>query len=81
MCPSPNRSRLTIDHPGKPGLYQLADIPGWECVGTVARGVGDTGALMRNTTTGAYAQANAGVIRPLDQRKVAAALGAEPSIK
>ena len=69
-----NRNRLTVDRPGKPGIYQLAPLPGWEVIGTVSRGGGDTGALVRNNRTGLYAQANAGVIRTLDQRKVEAAL-------
>lgn len=73
--PSYNRKRLTIQQPGKPRLYQLADISGWEVLGTVTRGESDTGALVRNRQTGIYAQANAGAIRSLDQRKVLAALG------
>lgn len=70
-----NRSRITIEQPGKPRLYQSADLPGWEIVGTVTRGESDTGALVRNLSTGVYAQATAGAIRTLDQRKVLAALG------
>lgn len=70
-----NRGRITIEQPGKPRLYQLADIPGWEVIGTVTR-AGDTGALVRNLNTGIYAQANAGAIRTLDQRKVLATLQA-----
>lgn len=69
-----NRSRITLEQPGNPSLYQATDIPGWECVGTVSRGEGDTGALVRNLATGNYAQANDGVIRTLDQRKIRAAL-------
>jgi len=74
-----NRSRITIEQPGKPMLYQATDLPGWEMVGTVTRGEGDTGALVRNMTTGNYAQANAGLIRTLDQRKVRAAI--DPAAK
>lgn len=70
-----NRSRLTIEQPGKPRLYQPADLQGWEIIGTVTRGESDTGALVHNKQTGNYAQANAGAIRSLDQRKVLAALG------
>lgn len=70
-----NRARLTIEQPGKPKIYQLSDLPGWEVLGTVTRGPSDTGALVRNLATGAYAQANAGAIRTLNQLKVQAALG------
>ena len=70
-----NRSRITIEQPGKPRLYQPYDLPGWETVGTVTRGESDTGALVRNRETGNYSQVNAGVLRTLDQRKVLAALG------
>lgn len=74
-----NRSRITIEQPGKPRLYQATDLPGWEVVGTVTRGDGDIGALVRNLAIGNYAQANAGVIRTLDQRKVRAAI--DPAAK
>lgn len=69
-----NRGRIIIEQPGKPWLYQANELPGWECVGTVTRGDGETGALVRNLTTGRYAQASAGSIRALDQRKVRACL-------
>lgn len=74
-----NRSRITIEQPGKPRLYQATALPGWEMAGTVTRGDSDVGALVRNLATGNYAQANAGVIRTLDQRKVRAAL--DPAAK
>jgi len=75
-----NRKRVIIEQPGKPRLYQPADMPGWEFVGTVQRGEGEgAGALVRNQSTGIYAQANAGAIRSLDQRKVLAALGSNAS--
>jgi len=74
-----NRSRIAIEQPGKPMLYQATDLPGWETVGTVTRGEGDIGALVRNLATGNYAQANAGSIRTLDQRKVRAAI--DPAAK
>lgn len=70
-----NRARLTITQPGKPELYQLQPLPNWEAIGTVIRGESDAGALVRNLSTGIYAQANAGAIRSLDQRKILAALG------
>ncbi len=66
---------LTVDVNGKWRLYQPTALPGWEMLGTITRGVDDTGALARNQKTGLYAQANAGTIRNLDGRKVAAALG------
>lgn len=69
-----HRSRIIIERPGKPGLYQLAPLPGWEVIGTVTDADG-TGALVRNSTTGVYCRANAGAIRSLPQRKVEAALG------
>ena len=55
-------------------LYTRA-LPGWEMLGTVERGEGDVGALARSPQ-GIYQQANAGVCRSLDQRKVKAALAA-----
>lgn len=71
---SENRGRITVEQPGKPRLYQPADLPGWEVLGVVTRG-DDKGALVRNVNTGTYAMANAGAIRSLDQRKVLAGLG------
>ncbi len=70
-----HRGRLTIESPGKPGLYLPAPLPGWEVIGTVTDAHG-TGALVRNSATGIYCQANAGVLRSLPQRKVEAALNA-----
>ena len=67
------RSRVTVEVPGKPTLYQLATLPGWEVIGTVTDADG-TGALMRNLATGIYCRANAGALRSLPQRKVEAAL-------
>ncbi|MBV6748254.1 MULTISPECIES: hypothetical protein [Xanthomonas] len=69
-----HRGRLTIERPGKPGLYQLAPLPGWDVIGTVTDADG-TGALIRNKMTGVYCRANAGAIRSLHQSKVEAALG------
>lgn len=70
-----NRGRLTVDPNGNWRLYSNTLPAGAEALGTVTRGVGDTGALIRHTTTGLYAQLNAGATRALDGRKVAAALG------
>lgn len=67
------RSRITVERPGKPGLYQLAALPGWEVLGTVTDAAG-TGALVRNLATGVYCRANAGALRSLPQHKVAAAV-------
>lgn len=70
-----HRSRITVEIPGRPGFYQLAPLPGWDVIGTITDADG-TGALVRNTRTGIYCKANAGAIRSLPQRKVAAALAA-----
>lgn len=69
-----NRGRITVDPGGNWRLYtQIIPANATPC-GTVTRGDGSTGALLRINTTGAYVQANAGAIRSLDGRKVAAAL-------
>jgi hypothetical protein len=70
-----NRGRLSVDTGGKWHLYTATALPGAEVLGTVTRGIHNTGALMRITRTGAYVQVNAGAARSLDGRKVAAALG------
>lgn len=70
-----HRSRVTVERPGKPGLYQLSRLPGWDVLGTVTDAIG-TGALVRNQRTGVYCRANAGALRSLPQAKVVAALGA-----
>lgn len=44
-------------------------------LGTITVGGCDTGALARINATGVYVQVNAGAIKRLDGRKVAAALG------
>lgn len=71
-----NRGRLAVDISGNWRLYATTLPAGAEALGTVTRGVGDTGALIRYAGTGIYAQLNAGAIRPLDQRKVQAAMDA-----
>jgi hypothetical protein len=69
-----NRGRLTVDIDGKWRLYTNTIPGGSEALGTVTQGEGDTGALVK-LQSGLYAQVNAGAIRNLDGRKVAAALG------
>lgn len=70
-----NRSRITVDIPGTPNLYQPHSLPGWEIIGVVSRGEDDIGALVKNLNTGIYCQANNSAVRSLDQRKIKAALG------
>jgi len=70
-----NRGRLTVDVNGNWRLYTNTLPANATPIGTVTRDVGDTGALVRMDKTGVYAQINAGAIRNLDGRKVAAALG------
>ena len=70
-----NRGRLAADTNGNWRLYTDTIPANSTPLGTVTRGETDTGALVRIETTGAYVQVNAGAIRSLDGRKVAAALG------
>lgn len=70
-----NRGRLAVDVNGNWRLYTNTLPENATPLGTVTRDEGDTGALVRIETTGAYVQINAGSIRSLDGRKVAAALG------
>lgn len=70
-----NRGRLTVDANGNWRLYTNTIPANSTPIGTVTRDESDTGALVRVETTGAYAQVNAGAMRSLDGRKVAAALG------
>lgn len=67
------RGRIYISAGGPWKLYQRHAPEGWDMLGTVQRGL-EIGALARNRETGEYAQMNAGAVRSLDQRKVAAAL-------
>ncbi|MBC3931964.1 hypothetical protein [Undibacterium curvum] len=69
-----NRGRLTVNHGGAWRLYANTLPDGSQAVGTVARGEGDIGALVLMPATGLYVQINANTLRPLDQRKVKAAL-------
>ncbi len=76
-----SRGRLTVDLGGAWRLYWgNGPIPaGAQALGTVTRGIGDTGALLC-TGVGIYTQGNAGVLRSIEQRKVAAAIErAEPA--
>lgn len=71
-----NRGRLTVEVGGKWRLYTNTIPSGAEAIGVVSRGdIGGTGALIKFSATGQYAQLNAGAILALDGRKVAAALG------
>lgn len=67
-------SRVTVDRAGNWMLYTNSLPVGAEAIGTVTRDGYDTGALAR-LPTGSYVQVNAGAIRNLDGRAVAAALG------
>lgn len=69
-----NRGRLTVNIDGKWRLYTNTIPSGAEPLGTVTQGEGDTGALVK-LPSGLYVQVNAGTMRNLDGRKVAAALG------
>jgi hypothetical protein len=75
--PHDSRGRLAVDLGGAWRLYWgNAPIPaGAQPLGTVTRGLGDTGALLR-FANGNYAQGNASTLRALDQRKIVAALDA-----
>lgn len=68
-------SKITVDTEGNWNLYTNTLPANSTPIGTVTRDDFDTGALVRIETTGAYVQVNAGVLRNLDGRKVAAALG------
>lgn len=68
-------SKITVDTAGNWKLYTKTLPVNATAIGTVTRDDCETGALVRLEATGAYVQVNAGVIRTLDGRKVAAALG------
>lgn len=70
-----NRGRLTVDLNGNWRLYTNTTPANATPLGTVTRDECDTGALVRMDKTGKYVQVNAGTIRRLDGRKVAAAIG------
>lgn len=68
-------SKITVDTAGNWKLYTNTLPANSTAIGTVTRDDFDTGALVRIEATGTYVQVNAGAIRNLDGRKVAAALG------
>ena len=70
-----NRGRLTVDTNGNWRLYTNTLPTNSTPLGTVTRDEFDTGALVRIDSTGLYVQVNAGAMRSLDGRRVAAALG------
>lgn len=70
-----NRGRLAVDTNGDWRLYTNTLPANSTPLGTVTRDESDAGALVRIEATGVYVQVNAGTIRSLDGRKVAAALG------
>ena len=74
MTSHTNRGRLSVDLGGKWRLYTNTIPAGSRAIGTVKRGDGDTGALVLIESTGQYVQINAGGLRSLDQRKIAAAV-------
>jgi hypothetical protein len=74
MTNHPSRSRLTVNPNGNWRLYANTLPAGSTPLGTVTRGIGDTGALVLIEVTGLYVQVNAGAVRLLDQRKVKEAL-------
>lgn len=67
----------TIDSNGPWRLYSPVLPATCEPLGTIRRALGDTGALVRFTTTGQFAQVNAGVVRSLDQAAVSRAMAPE----
>ncbi|UTH73644.1 hypothetical protein [Chromobacterium sp. IIBBL 290-4] len=66
--------RIQIEQPGRPRLYQLDDLPGYEIVGVITL-AGRSGALARKYSNGVFSMVNSGTMRPLDQRLVKRALG------
>lgn len=70
-----NRGRLTVDLGGNWRLYTNTIPANSTALGTVTRDGIETGALVRIESTGTYVQVNAGAMRNLDGRKVAAAMG------
>ena len=68
-------SRVTVDTAGDWKLYTNTLPANSTPLGTVTRDDFDTGALVRIDATGVYVQVNAGAIRSLDGRTIAAALG------
>lgn len=73
-----NRGRHVVQVGDAWRLYQAVPLHGWEMLGVIERN-GERGALARSPA-GLYAMVNAGAVRALDQRKVAAALAASAGI-
>jgi hypothetical protein len=71
---TPNNKRMTVDPHGKWQLYTQTLPNGATPLGTVTI-CAETGALVRIEENGRYAMVNAGAVRLLDGRSVAAALG------
>lgn len=67
---------MDVDRNGAWRLYAPTLPQGATPCGTITRGPGDTGALIRFDATGLYAQINSGAVRSLDQAEVARALRA-----
>lgn len=75
MIAHTNRGRLTVEVGGNWRRYTNTIPANSTALGTVTRDGIETGALVRIESTGSYVQVNAGVMRNLDGRKVAAAMG------
>ncbi len=73
----PNRGLLVVNPDGNWRLYTTTIPAGCTVLGTVTRDETETGALVK-TEAGVYSMLNARVFKPLDQRKVLAALGEPP---
>lgn len=73
-----NRGRITVILGGDWRVYTQTLPAGSEAIGVVSRGegAGSTGALVHLIDDGVLVQVNAGRVRPLDQRKVHAAVQA-----
>lgn len=71
-----SRDYITVDTQGAWRCCSPVITQGMTPLGTVRRGLGNTGALLQITATGLYVQANAGSVRSLDQQAVQKAMGA-----
>ena len=71
-----DHNSLTVNTQGAWRWYSPVIPQGMEALGTIRRGLGDTGTLCRMKATGIYVQLNAGAVRSLDQRAIKTALGA-----
>jgi len=75
----PKPAAYTINASGNWRLYTTTIPVGSTPMGTITRDGYDTGALVRIEKTGLYVQVNAGALRSLDGRRVAAALASHRS--